>query len=114
MGPIAAYLLEFFLDGNVPERLHCDNGNEFVNQCVKEVNRLLNMSSYSQGKTRHPQTQGLIERANGTVKMKILKKCCDLGYTTPGRARRSTGLASYWRTLSVWRTTCGQQILRCK
>ena len=85
MGPIAAYLLEIFMDGNVPERLHCDNGNEFVNQCVKEVNRLLNMSSYSQGKTRHPQTQGLIERANGTVKMKILKKCCDLGYTMPGQ-----------------------------
>ena len=85
MGPIAAFLMEIFLAGHVPERLHCDNGNEFVNQCVKEVNRLLNMDSYSHGKPRHPQTQGLIERANATMKMKILKKCCDFGYTTPGQ-----------------------------
>ena len=37
MGPIAEYILGIFSDGQVPERIHCDNGNEFVNQCMNEV-----------------------------------------------------------------------------
>jgi hypothetical protein len=45
----------------------------------------MNLQSYSHGKVRHPQTQGLIERANGTVKRKIVQKCQDAGYTQPGQ-----------------------------
>jgi hypothetical protein len=37
MGPVAEYILQIFADGQVPERIHCDNGNEFVNQCMNEV-----------------------------------------------------------------------------
>ena len=85
MGPIAKYILEIFSDGEVPERIHCDNGSEFVNMCMKEVLRLLNIRSFSHGKPRHPQTQGLIERANRTVKQKIIKMCMDRGYTTAGQ-----------------------------
>jgi hypothetical protein len=84
MGPIAEFMLEIFMDTQVPERFHCDNGKEFVNQCMDEAMRMLNART-SHGKPRHPQTQGLIERANGTLKTKILKKSIDGGYTTPGQ-----------------------------
>lgn len=49
------------------------------------MHRLINLQSYSHGKVRHPQTQGLIERANSTVKRKVIQKCQDAGYTQPGQ-----------------------------
>ena len=81
-------MLETFLATQVPERFHCDNdnGKEFVNQCMDEAMRMLNArTSHGKPRVRHPQTQGLIERANGTLKTKILKKSIDGGYTTPGQ-----------------------------
>ena len=85
MGPIANYILEVFKENVVPEQLHSDNGSEFVNQCVKEVLRLLNTSNFTHGKPRHPQTQGLVERSNATIKTKLMKKCMDEGLTAPGQ-----------------------------
>jgi hypothetical protein len=85
MGPIANFILEVFKENVVPEQLHSDNGSEFVNQCVKEVLRLLNTRNFTHGKPRHPQTQGLIERSNATIKTKLMKKCMDAGYTAPGQ-----------------------------
>ena len=70
--PIADYLFDLFVDGRpCPQRWHCDNGSEFVNTLMHEVIDLL-MAKYTHGRPRHPQTQGSIERANGTVKRKLL------------------------------------------
>jgi hypothetical protein len=85
MGPIANFILQVFKENVVPEQLHSDNGSEFVNQCMKEVLRLLNTQNFTHGKPRHPQTQGLIERSNATIKTKLMKKCMDAGYTAPGQ-----------------------------
>jgi transposase InsO family protein len=73
--PIADFLFQLFVDGRpCPERWHCDNGGEFVNKLMLEVIELL-MAKYTHGRPRHPQTQGSIERANGTVKRKLLAWC---------------------------------------
>jgi hypothetical protein len=61
--PVTSFLLELFQKVPVPEQWHCDNGSEFVNKCMDEVMTELKVKQATRGKPRHPQTQGLIERA---------------------------------------------------
>ena len=83
MEGIAQFMYDTFKDQGVPLRWHCDNGSEFCNQCMDRAIELLGGSEYTHGRPRHPQTQGLIERANATVKTKVLKKCQQNGYLVP-------------------------------
>ena len=85
MGPIAAFMVELFRVWGVPERFHCDNGTEFLNKCMDLAIEMMNQPGFSQGRARHPQTQGVIERANKTVKRKVMMKCQDKGYVTHGQ-----------------------------
>ena len=84
MEPIAAFLKDLFTRYPVPERWHCDNGSEFCNHVMQKVIDELRVG-VTHGRPRHPQTQGLIEVTNKTVKKKTLKRCMDSGYTTAGQ-----------------------------
>lgn len=59
-------------DHGVPQTIYSDNGPHFVNEVVKEMSctlgiNLKNHCSY------HPQSAGLVERTNGTIKMRLRK-----------------------------------------
>ena len=56
-----------------------------MNTLMEIVLKVLNDPKFTHGKPRHPQTQGLIERANSTVKRKTQMKARDLGFTTYGQ-----------------------------
>jgi transposase InsO family protein len=83
-GPVADYLYQLFSLLGSPERWHCDNGKEFVNNLMDEVAARLGIPEVSHGRPRNPQCQGLIERANRTVKSKLIKRCQEQGYVVPG------------------------------
>ena len=70
--PIVSYLLQVFREHGAPSRFHSDNGGEFVAKCVNEAIKEMG-STYTHGKPRHPQTQGLVEKSNHTIKSKLLK-----------------------------------------
>ena len=75
--PLVDFFVTLWQKNPVPERFHCDNGSEFLNNAMKAALDYLDRDhEISSGKPRNPQTQGLIERANKTVKSKILKKVC--------------------------------------
>ena len=61
-------------------RFHADNGGEFVNEHMENALARLGDPDYSHGLPRNPQCQGLVERANGTLKRKTVMKCMDKGY----------------------------------
>ena len=78
-------LFQVFKCTPVPERWHCDNGSEFINQCMQAVRERLGAVPLTRGRPRNPQTQGLIERFNGTLKEKLIKKLVDDGLVVPGQ-----------------------------
>ncbi|XP_034075534.1 uncharacterized protein LOC117548388 isoform X2 [Gymnodraco acuticeps] len=56
----------------IPEKLYSDNGSHFVNQVITKLSEhmgitLKNHCAY------HPQSAGLVERTNGTVKLRLRK-----------------------------------------
>ena len=62
---LSHYVLPYF---GLPQVLQCDNGTEFKNNLVKNV--LENWEGSCKvihGRPRHPQSQGLVEQANGTM-----------------------------------------------
>ena len=74
MHEVADILIRVFQTEGTCERWHCDNGSEFLNHIVEMARKALGIPSLSSGRPRHPQCQGLVERANGTCKRKILMK----------------------------------------
>ena len=59
----------------VPRILHSDNGREFINHLIEDL--LTRWSSDIQlvsGRPRHPQSQGLVERAHYTLQRKLTSK----------------------------------------
>lgn len=75
--PIAEFLFSIFTDGVcVPERWHADNGGEFKNHYIDAVRELLSarghgegsLLPYTHGLPRNPECQGIVERANRTLK----------------------------------------------
>ena len=88
-GPIATWLWETF-SGNItmPERWHADNGGEFKNYHMDAVREKLGsrcdekgmLLEYSHSMPRNPKCQGLVERANKTVKHGIHKQMVGDGY----------------------------------
>ncbi|CAG8464968.1 1266_t:CDS:1, partial [Dentiscutata heterogama] len=59
--------------GSLPTILQSDNGKEFIAQVIKELITLWPSVKIINGCPRHPQSQGLVERANGILEQKLDK-----------------------------------------
>ncbi len=72
---VSFFLREVVLKFGIPWYIHSDNGSEFKNNLFKEMVDKLN-STHKFSTSYHPQSQGYVERVNGTVK-KIIRKYVD-------------------------------------
>ncbi len=70
--PVARAMLEIFSNEGYPAIVQFDNGKEFTAAIVKEYLRLIE-SKPKHSRPKHPQTNGQIERLNGTFKALIRK-----------------------------------------
>ncbi|CAG8548698.1 16365_t:CDS:1, partial [Dentiscutata heterogama] len=59
--------------GSAPTILQLDNGKEFIAQTIKELIVLWPSVKIINRRPRHPQSQGLVEWANGILKQKLGK-----------------------------------------
>ncbi|XP_013888178.1 uncharacterized protein K02A2.6, partial [Austrofundulus limnaeus] len=59
----------------IPETLYSDNGTHFVNDIISKMAEHLNITLKNHC-AYHPQSAGLVERMNGTIKSR-LKKCME-------------------------------------
>ena len=59
----------------IPQIIRSDNGSHFVNDVVKRMSTVLQINLKNHC-SYHPQSAGLVERSNGTIKSK-LKKCME-------------------------------------
>ena len=68
----------------MPQTLQSDNGREFINQIivnfVKEWHSNIQLIS---GRPRHPQSQGLVERAHQTLHKKLATEISTGGMKAP-------------------------------
>ena len=60
----------FYLFG-APKILQTDNGGEFTGKCMEEALHDFPNTKRIRGRARHPQSQGLIERANQTLENRV-------------------------------------------
>ncbi len=58
----------------VPSEISSDNGSAFIQKIVKQVLQHLRIKQ-GLGCIYHPQSQGMVERLNGTLKAKLNKIC---------------------------------------
>ncbi|KAI5151152.1 hypothetical protein ENBRE01_1935, partial [Enteropsectra breve] len=68
----AAAFESLILNEGCPKILHCDNGKEFKNRKIDALCDGLNICRIY-GRVRHPQSQGQVERFNGTLKQRLRK-----------------------------------------
>lgn len=69
---VAEFLYDIFLMFGPPVILQCDNGKEFSdNILLKKLGNLWPNLKILHGRPRHPQSQGMIERANSIMETKI-------------------------------------------
>ena len=66
----------FYSRFGVPEEILSDMGSQFMLDCMKEVERLLEVRHMSTT-PYHPQCNGLVEKFNGTLKTMLRKLCAD-------------------------------------
>ena len=66
-GHVAEELMVLFSRVEVPKEILTDQGNNFTSQLLKEVYRLLSIKPIRTS-PYHPQTDGLVERFNQTLK----------------------------------------------
>ncbi|MGL5955089.1 MAG: DDE-type integrase/transposase/recombinase, partial [Brevinema sp.] len=64
----------------IPDKISSDNGTHFVSEVIKAVAEALCIKK-RMGCVYHPQSQGMVERANGVLKEKVAKICADTGLT---------------------------------
>ena len=83
---VAKVLFSIFLDFGAPHVLQSDNGREFTANIIKDLSLLWNKLVFVNGRPRHPQSQGSVERANATVKNSLVPwmrdnktKCWSIG-----------------------------------
>ena len=74
---IADFLQQFIKHYGVPDIIQSDNGKEFKGAVAILCKRL--KIKVINGRPRHPQTQGLVEQANGVAKTKINAWMADTG-----------------------------------
>lgn len=60
----------------IPSQISSDNGSAFIQKTVKTVIQQLRIKQRL-GCVYHPQSQGMVERVNGTLKAKLNKICAD-------------------------------------
>ena len=73
---VAQGLLTIYSRIVFPEEILSDMGSQFVSDCMKEVERLLNIKHLSTT-PYNPQCNGLVEKFNGTLKSMLRKLCVD-------------------------------------
>lgn len=59
----------------IPEMIYSDNGTHFVNEVIGKIGKLFHID-LKRHCSYHPQSAGLVERRNGTIKNR-LKKCIE-------------------------------------
>lgn len=64
----------------ITDKLSSDNGAHFLNKVAQKVSQVLQMN-YRFRCVYHLQSQGMVERANGTLKAKLAKICADTKLT---------------------------------
>jgi hypothetical protein len=74
---VAANLIEIFLTFSAPGLLQSDNGREFVNKVIDEMKLLWPNLKITNGRARHPQSQGSIEQSNQCVENMLASWCSD-------------------------------------
>ena len=63
------YIFPYF---GIPKIFHTDNGREFVNSIIENlIDSWQSSIQVIHGRPRHPQTQGVIERAHRTLEQKL-------------------------------------------
>ena len=68
-GPICKFLYETFKNLGY-EIYQSDNGGEFISKEIEAIIEKLG-GTFVHGSPRHPQSQGVVERVNGTLKKKL-------------------------------------------
>ena len=64
--------MQIFPYFGVPRILHSDNGREFVNHVIEGLQAMWHTEiQLVSGRPRHPQSQGLVERAHQTLQKKL-------------------------------------------
>ncbi|CAF2910323.1 unnamed protein product, partial [Rotaria sp. Silwood2] len=71
--PVAEKLLQQFYWFGAPRILQSDNGKEFVAKVIKDFKKTWPDLIIINGRPRHPQTQGLVERGNQTLESALGK-----------------------------------------
>ncbi|XP_019210278.1 uncharacterized protein LOC102075523 [Oreochromis niloticus] len=69
---VSKCILKFFYQFEAPKRILTDQGKEFVNEINRNVCKILNIQR-SLCAPYHPQTNGLVERMNGTIQRALSK-----------------------------------------
>lgn len=69
---VANALLKIFLQFGAPHVLQSDNGREFTAGIIKELGSLWADLVLVNGRPRHPQSQGSVERSNASLKESIV------------------------------------------
>ena len=69
---VANQLLLIFLDFGAPHILQSDNGREFTGQVIHELSTLWPELILVNGRPRHPQSQGSVERSNSDMKNQLM------------------------------------------
>ena len=62
----------------IPEKMYCYNGTHFVNEVIEKMSRSLGIQ-IKYHCAYHPQSAGLVERANQTIKSKLPKAMEETG-----------------------------------
>ena len=75
---VAEELLGYFSCVGVPEEILTNQGTNFTSQLLSEVYRLLGIKPIRTTQY-HPQTDGLVERLNGTLKAMLKKTAAEEG-----------------------------------
>ena len=73
---VAEALLEIFARTGLPDEILSDLGTQFTSDLMREILRLLSVSQLH-STPYHPQTNGIVERFNGTLKTMLRKLMAD-------------------------------------
>ena len=95
--PLQVYFL--WMDTQAPARLQSDNGTEFCNWILDLLCAQFGVDHIC-GAVGHPQSQGAVERCNGTIKNKIRALLMTLPTFRCSAALAAAGRAALLRTLS--------------